>query len=65
MINTALEPLYSMLFSYRERIYKNFLPVLISKCIFFFIPKQHSGFTVLIKNIVYRLGSMFLLEDQL
>ena len=35
MINTALELLYSMLFSYRERIYKKFLPVLISKCIFF------------------------------
>ena len=35
MINTALEPLYSRVFSYCERINKIFLPVLISKCIFF------------------------------
>ena len=34
MINTALEPLYSRVFSYRKRIYKYFLPVLIIKCIF-------------------------------
>ena len=60
MINTALKPLYSRVFSYRERIYRYFLQILITQCIFF-IPRQHSRrcFTVLIKNIVYRLGSSF------
>ena len=43
MINSALEPLYSRVFSFRERIYRYCLPVLITKDIFFFILRQHSS----------------------
>ena len=63
MINTALEPLYSRVFSYRERIYKYFLPVLITKCISF-IPRQHSSrcFTVLIVTCMLFIYFVYLVS---
>ena len=66
-INAALAPLYSRVFSYRDRIYKYFLPVLITKCIFFLlqdsIPVGVSLFLLRILYIDWVL--VVLLEDQL
>ena len=65
MINTALEPLYSRVFGYRERIYKYFLPVLITKFIFLFQDSIPVGVSLFLLRMLYIDWVPGLLEDRL
>ena len=53
MFNTALEPLYRRVFSYHDRIHKDFLPVLVTKCIFLFQDSIPLGISLSLLRILY------------
>ena len=60
MINTALEPLYGTVFSYRKRIYKDFFQSSLLSVYFLFQDSIPVGVSLfLLRIFAYRLGSRF------